>query len=93
MYVRARTVNANADISVPENQKKKQNDLRLFDTAETYGSGLSEKIVGDLVRSSPLRNEIFVATKFQPGKWVSVMSRYQSRRQQCSDGSESKECI
>lgn len=46
-----------------------QSNLRLFDTAETYGSGLSEKIVGDLVRASPLRNEIFIATKFQPGKW------------------------
>lgn len=48
-----------------------QNNLRLFDTAETYGSGLSEKIVGDLLRATPenFRNEMVIATKFQPGKW------------------------
>ena len=43
--------------------------VRLFDTAETYGDGLSEQIVGKLVREHPLRDEIMVATKFQPGKW------------------------
>ena len=43
--------------------------VRLFDTAETYGSGLSEEIVGKLVRAHPKRDELLVATKFQPGKW------------------------
>ena len=43
--------------------------LRLFDTAETYGSGLSEKMVGELVHDCPLKNDILIATKFQPGKW------------------------
>jgi len=43
--------------------------VRLFDTAETYGGGLSEKIVGKLVREHPLRDELMIATKFQPGKW------------------------
>jgi len=45
--------------------------VRLFDTAETYGDGLSEEIVGKLVREHPLRDELMVATKFQPGKWRS----------------------
>lgn len=43
--------------------------MRLFDTAETYGGGLSEEILGKLVREHPLATELLVATKFQPGKW------------------------
>ena len=43
--------------------------VRLFDTAETYGGGLSEQILGELVRKHPLREELLIATKFQPGKW------------------------
>ena len=44
--------------------------VRLFDTAETYGSGLSEEILGKLVSKHPLRDELLVATKWQPGKWA-----------------------
>ena len=66
-----------------------QGNLRLFDTAETYGSGLSEKIVGDLVRSSPsnIRNEIMIATKFQPGKWANSNVRValvQAAKESCA---------
>lgn len=43
--------------------------VRLFDTAETYGGGLSEQILGELVRKHPLREKLLIATKFQPGKW------------------------
>ena len=43
--------------------------VRFFDTAETYGGGLSEQIVGKLVGNHPLSDELMVATKFQPGKW------------------------
>lgn len=45
---------------------------RLFDTAETYGGGESEKILGRLVaeaRESGEEGRVAVATKFQPSKW------------------------
>ncbi len=38
--------------------------ITFFDTAEIYGSGVSEKILGGLVR--PEHNEVTVATKFAP---------------------------
>src|SRR5579859_2994092 len=38
--------------------------ITFFDTAEIYGSGVSEKILGGLVR--PEQNEVRVATKFAP---------------------------
>uniref|UniRef100_A0A7S3VHH7 NADP-dependent oxidoreductase domain-containing protein n=1 Tax=Dunaliella tertiolecta TaxID=3047 RepID=A0A7S3VHH7_DUNTE len=47
---------------------------RLFDTAETYGSGLSEEIVGALLKEARQRNlqdKCVVATKFLPNKWMS----------------------
>jgi aryl-alcohol dehydrogenase-like predicted oxidoreductase len=48
-------------------------NIYLFDTAETYGSGLSEQIVGDLTRNS--KKGILIATKFQPGKWANTRVR------------------
>ena len=65
-----------------------QGSLRLFDTAETYGSGLSEKIVGDLLKATApdVRGEIVVATKFQPGKWANRRVRdamVQAARESC----------
>ncbi len=38
--------------------------ITFFDTAEIYGSGLSETMLGPLVRAE--RNEVVVATKFAP---------------------------
>lgn len=41
--------------------------LTFFDTAEIYGSGLSETILGGMVR--PERERVVVATKFAPLPW------------------------
>lgn len=46
---------------------------RLFDTGETYGSGVSEKLLGSLIaeaRNEGLQQNARIATKFQPGKWA-----------------------
>lgn len=52
--------------------------VQLYDTAETYGSGLSEKLVGKFARKfrkankaspEPSAGRVLIATKFQPGKW------------------------
>lgn len=64
-----------------------QANLRLFDTAETYGSGLSEKIVGELVHDCPLKNDLFICTKWQPGKWARNPARaaiLQAARESCA---------
>ncbi len=41
--------------------------IRLFDTAEVYGQGLSESILGQLLKSSEI--PIQIATKFMPFPW------------------------
>ena len=41
--------------------------ITFFDTAEIYGSGKSEEILGALVRQDPQR--VIVATKFAPLPW------------------------
>eukprot|EP00240_Pyramimonas_obovata_P013698 CAMPEP_0118945446 /NCGR_PEP_ID=MMETSP1169-20130426/42270_1 /TAXON_ID=36882 /ORGANISM="Pyramimonas obovata, Strain CCMP722" /LENGTH=251 /DNA_ID=CAMNT_0006891161 /DNA_START=21 /DNA_END=772 /DNA_ORIENTATION=+ len=46
-----------------------QGGVRLFDTAETYGSGLSEEIVATQLKSAGI-GDVMIATKFQPGKWA-----------------------
>src|SRR5580698_4998399 len=48
----------------------------LFDTAEIYGSGESERIIGRLLKNEPgVRNKIVIASKFMPVPWkVSVKS-------------------
>ena len=42
----------------------------LFDTAEVYGSGESERIIGRLLAADPERaSKAFLATKFMPSPW------------------------
>mmetsp|Transcript_85693 Transcript_85693/g.243009 ORF Transcript_85693/g.243009 Transcript_85693/m.243009 type:complete len:336 (+) Transcript_85693:62-1069(+) len=44
--------------------------LTVFDTAEAYGTCLSEQLVGRLVRQARQEGKTaFVATKFMPSKW------------------------
>ncbi len=55
----------------------------LFDTAEIYGSGESERIIGRLLKNDPaVRSKIVIATKFMPMPWkLSVKSSARQRRQ------------
>ena len=39
--------------------------VTFFDTAEVYGKGESERIIGELLRSTP-REQVVIATKFMP---------------------------
>lgn len=42
----------------------------FFDTAEVYGSGESERIIGELLAADPARAErVTIATKFMPMPW------------------------
>ncbi len=42
----------------------------LFDTAEVYGGGESERIIGRLLAAEPaVRNRLVIATKFMPSPW------------------------
>jgi len=42
----------------------------LFDTAEVYGGGESERIVGRLLAADPgVRDRVVIATKFMPSPW------------------------
>jgi aryl-alcohol dehydrogenase-like predicted oxidoreductase len=41
--------------------------IRMFDTAETYGQGQSEQILGSFLKA--VQQPIFVATKFMPFPW------------------------
>lgn len=41
--------------------------ITFFDTAEVYGSGRSEKFLGEFAQSSP--NQAFIASKFFPYPW------------------------
>jgi aryl-alcohol dehydrogenase-like predicted oxidoreductase len=44
--------------------------VTLFDTAEVYGGGESERIIGGLVVDDPVRaGRVVVATKFMPSPW------------------------
>jgi aryl-alcohol dehydrogenase-like predicted oxidoreductase len=48
--------------------------INFFDTAESYGSGHSETLLGEFIRSAaqqpgPAASEIVVATKFMPYPW------------------------
>lgn len=44
--------------------------VSLFDTAEVYGSGESERIIGRLLANSSIpRESIVLATKFMPSPW------------------------
>ncbi len=42
----------------------------LFDTAEVYGRGESERIIGELLRADPVRaKSAVIASKFMPSPW------------------------
>ncbi len=42
----------------------------LFDTAEVYGGGESERIIGRLLAEDPgVRNRVVIASKFMPSPW------------------------
>jgi aryl-alcohol dehydrogenase-like predicted oxidoreductase len=42
----------------------------LFDTAEIYGSGESERIIGRLLAAEPsVRDKVVIASKFMPSPW------------------------
>jgi aryl-alcohol dehydrogenase-like predicted oxidoreductase len=42
----------------------------LFDTAEIYGGGESERIIGRLLAAEPgVRNRVIIASKFMPSPW------------------------
>ncbi len=42
----------------------------LFDTAEIYGGGESERIIGRLLAADPgTRDRVVIATKFMPSPW------------------------
>ena len=43
--------------------------LSFIDTAEVYGSGLSEEFTGEFVRSAPAGTSFQVASKFAPLPW------------------------
>ncbi|MGB3680204.1 MAG: aldo/keto reductase [Candidatus Microthrix parvicella] len=44
--------------------------VTLFDTAEVYGDGESERIIGRLLKGDPARRErALIATKFMPAPW------------------------
>jgi aryl-alcohol dehydrogenase-like predicted oxidoreductase len=49
----------------------------LFDTAEIYGAGESERIIGRLLKADPsVRSRVVIASKFMPVPWkVSVKSQ------------------
>ncbi|KAA0235364.1 MAG: putative oxidoreductase [Acidimicrobiales bacterium] len=44
--------------------------ISLFDTAEVYGGGRSERIIGRLIAEDPTRrHQLVIATKFMPSPW------------------------
>jgi len=43
--------------------------VRFFDTAEVYGLGISEKLLGKFAAASPVSDEIQIATKFAALPW------------------------
>ena len=57
--------------------------LTLFDTAEVYGSGVSERIVGQLVRST--ERPTVVATKYMPLPWRLTQSAVHTALQHSLD--------
>lgn len=44
--------------------------VTLFDTAEAYGDGESERIIGQLINNDPDRaSRVVIASKFMPMPW------------------------
>lgn len=57
-------------------QRSIESGVTLFDTAEVYGSGESERIIGRLLaRSSTPRSSVVLATKFMPVPWKLDVAR------------------
>jgi aryl-alcohol dehydrogenase-like predicted oxidoreductase len=47
-----------------------ESGVTLFDTAEVYGDGESERIIGRLLAAEPTaRSRVVIATKFMPSPW------------------------
>jgi aryl-alcohol dehydrogenase-like predicted oxidoreductase len=59
----------------------------LFDTAEVYGAGESERIIGRLLAQDPsVRDKVVIASKFMPSPWkVAVTSALTSAAQASRD--------
>ena len=43
--------------------------IQLFDTAELYGFGRSERLLGEFIRAAGARDRVAIATKFAPYPW------------------------
>ena len=43
--------------------------VRFFDTAEVYGLGRSERLLGDFIRRGGVEEKVIVGTKFFPFPW------------------------
>src|SRR3989304_4840067 len=43
--------------------------VNFFDTAELYGSGTSERLLGRFIRAAQAEERVIVATKFMPFPW------------------------
>jgi len=58
-------------------QRSVEKGVTFLDTAEGYGSGESERIIGGLLENDPAnRDRIVIATKFMPFPWkIAVMSQ------------------
>lgn len=61
-YSRSSTINDNKEIELIRYAVEK--GLTLIDTAEMYGAGHSEELVGQAVKN--IRNNVFIATKVSP---------------------------
>ena len=61
--------------------------VTLFDTAEVYGRGESERIIGGLLASDPERaSRVTIATKFMPSPWKLDVGRALERSLRASLG-------
>lgn len=59
--------------------------VTLFDTAEVYGGGESERIIGRLLRADPARRgSLVLATKFMPVPWRVAVKRSMRRSLEAS---------
>lgn len=44
-------------------------NIHFFDTAEVYGQGASEKLLGRFIHETATSREVFIASKFMPFPW------------------------
>jgi aryl-alcohol dehydrogenase-like predicted oxidoreductase len=59
--------------------------VTLFDTAEVYGGGESERIIGRLLAADPsARDKVVIATKFMPMPWKLAVTSSLTRAAQAS---------